>query len=151
MKRFLLYSVIVIFLSVVWYGESRNFFCLDNGRCVTVWKTFNNVCYIIPGRYYGILRPSDNFIESSNSNFMTIYFTSELPNVFIYKSDQSLKIKNASKEKVVFYDYNSNIQKFDSILYIPNAKKNNEIKGNARLMDVFIRENYALDKYGKHL
>jgi hypothetical protein len=151
MKRFLLCLAIFIVVTVIWYGESRKFFCLDNGNCVTIWKTYNNVCYIIPGRYYGIIRPSDNFIETSNNNFLTLYFTSELPNVVIYKSEQILTIKNADKDKWAFYDYNSNIQRFDSILYIANAKRNNDIKDNARLIDVFIGENYALDKKGKHL
>lgn len=151
MKRFLLYLTIFVAVVAIWYGESRKFFCLDNGTCVTVWKTYNNVCYIIPGRYYGIIKPSDNFIESSNNNFLTIYFTSELPNALIYKSEQALKIKNTDKDKLVFYDYNSNIQRFDSILYAANAKRNNDIKDNARLIGVFVGENYALDKGGKHL
>jgi hypothetical protein len=43
------------------------------------------------------------------------------------------------------------VKKFDAILYIPNAKKNNDIKSNARLMDIFIQEDYALDKDGKKL
>src|ERR1700720_4395948 len=99
MKKLLLCLSIFIILALIWYGESRKFFCLNNGKCVTVWKTYNNVCYIIPGRYYGIIRPSDNFIESSNNNFLTIYFTSELSNVFTYKSEQTLKINNISKDK----------------------------------------------------
>ena len=151
MKRFLLYLGIFIPVIAIWYVESRKCYCLDNGNCVTIWKTYNNICYIIPGRYYGIIRPSDNFIETSNNNLLTLYFTSELPNSVIYKSEQILTIKNADKDKWVFYDYNSNAQKFDSILYIANAKRNNDIKDNARLIDVFVGENYALDKRGKHL
>jgi hypothetical protein len=151
MKRLLLYLAIIVILSVIWYGESRKFFCLDQGKCVTVWKTFNNVCYIIPGKYYGVLKPSDNFIQSSNNNFVTIYFTSQLPNVIIYKSEQPLKVNNISKDKLIFYEYNSNIQKFDSLLYIPGAKRNNDLNDNARLMDILIEENYALDKDGKQL
>jgi hypothetical protein len=151
MKRLLFYLAILIAVAMIWYGESRKFFCLDNGKCVTVWKTYDDVCYIIPGRYYGIFRPSDNFIQSSNTNFLTIYFTGELPNLLVYKSEEPLKVSNTNKHKWIFYDYKSNIQKFDSILYVANAKRNNDIKSNARLMDIFIQENYALDKNGKHL
>lgn len=151
MKRVMLYFSIFILLIVGWYGESRSFFCLDNGKCITVWKTYNNVCYIIPGKYYGLLKPSENVIESSNNNNLTIYFTSELPNAFVYKSEQELKINNSKKGEFIFYDYNSDVKKFDTILYIPNAKKNNDIKSNAQLIDVFIRDNFALDKDGKRL
>ena len=151
MKRILIVFATLFFLGAVWYGESRKFYCLDNGECITVWKTYNNVCYIIPGRYYGILKPSENFIESTNTNFLTIYFTSEIPNGIVYKSEEPLRITNASKYKMIFYDYNSSIQKFDSILYKPHAKRNNDIKDDAWLMDLFIQENYVLDKTGKHL
>jgi hypothetical protein len=151
MKKLILIFFILIAVAFVWYGESRKFFCLDNGKCVTVWKTYNDVCYIIPGHYYGIIRPSDNFFESSNTNTLTIYFTRELPNVLIYKSEEPLKVNNANKEKFTFYDYKSNTQKFDSILYIPDAKRNNDIKNDARLLDIFVLENYAIDKNGKHL
>lgn len=71
--------------------------------------------------------------------------------MLVYKSEEPLKVSNTNKHKWIFYDYKSNIQKFDSILYVANAKRNNDIKSNARLMDIFIQENYALDKNGKHL
>ena len=87
MKRLMLYFSIFTLLIMGWYGESRSFYCLDNGKCITVWKTYNNVCYIIPGKYFGILKPSKNVIESSNNNNLTIYFTSELPDAFVYKSE----------------------------------------------------------------
>jgi len=57
MKRKLLFFALGITLLVTWFGESRKFFCLEDGNCVTVWKTFNG-CYIIPGKYYGIVKPS---------------------------------------------------------------------------------------------
>ena len=142
---------IVVAIILSWYGESRKFYRLDDGTSVTVWKTYNNICYIIPGRYYGILKPSDNFIESSNLNFLTIYFSSELPNALIFKSEEPLKVSNASKEKMTFYAYESNKRKFDSILYLPNAKRNNDIKSDAQLLDIFVLENYAMDKNGKYL
>jgi hypothetical protein len=151
MRRALIFFSIFGSLILLWYGESRKFFCLDNGSCVTVWKTYNNVCYIIPGRYFGLITPSDNFIKSSNNNFLTIYFTNELPNALIYKSEQTVDVKNGHKNEYTFYDYNSDTQKFDSLLYIANAKKNNDIKGNAGLIDVIVGEYYALDKRGKHL
>jgi hypothetical protein len=151
MKRVILYFSIFIISIVGWHGESRRFFCVDNDKCITVWKTYNNVCYIIPGKYYGLLKPSGNVMESSNNNNLTIYFTSQLPNAFVYKSEQELKISNNKKDEFIFYDYNSDFKKFDTILYIFNAKKNNDLKQNAQLLDIFIRDNFALDRDGKRL
>lgn len=151
MKRVLFFLSVVIILLFIWYGESRKFFCFDDGKCLTVWKTYNNVCYIIPGKYYGMFKPSKNFIKSSNTDNLTIFFTSELPNVFIYKSEHDLKVNNSNKDEFIFYDYNSDIKKFDRIIYTPNAKKNNDIRDKVRLIDLFIQDNYALDKDGKKL
>jgi hypothetical protein len=151
MKRLLLCVFIIVALMAIWYGQSRKFFCLHNGKCVTVWKTYNNVCYIVPGKYYGILKPSDNFIETSNTNQLMIFFTTELPKAFIFKSEQELKIINNNKDEIVFYNYRLDTAGFDKRLYMPNAKLNSDLKDNSALMYVFIHDNYAMDKSGKHL
>jgi hypothetical protein len=151
MKRILLYFLVLILFILAWFGESRRFFCLESGECITVWKTYNNVCFIIPGKYYGIFRPSGNYIETSNSNNLTIYFTREFPNSLIYKSENVLVTKNDIKQPFVFYDYNTDTSKFDEILYLPNAKKNNDLKDNAQFIEIFTHENFALDKHGNKL
>jgi|SRR5450432_2918417 len=151
MKRILIVSAALVILVAVWYGESRRFFCVSDDKCVTVWKTYGNLCYIIPGKYYGILRPSDNFIKTSNTNNLTIYFSNEIPNGLVYKSENELTIINEKENKFIFYDYTSDTKKYDKILYIPNAVKSNDIKVDADLIYIFIKENFALGKNGKRL
>jgi hypothetical protein len=151
MKRILLSFGLVITLVVIWFGESRRFFCLEDGNCVTVWKTYNNVCYIIPGKYYGIVKPSEQHIESSNTNLISIYFSKELPNAFVFKSSGEVKIYDRGKREFSFYDYEKDTSRFDKILYMPNAVKRVDIKADAGLMDIDIREDYATDKFGKKL
>ncbi len=144
---FLLFTLFIL----IWYGESRKFYCLGNGKCITVWKTYNNVCYIIPGKYYGIIKPSKNFIQSTNTNNLSVFFTNELPRAFIYQSEEDLIINNRNKDETIFYDYNSDSKKFNKILYPLDAKKSSDLKDKAQLIYVFIHENYALDKDGKKL
>lgn len=151
MKKVLLTVLVILILLLAWYGESRKFFCLGGGRCITVWKTYNNTCYVIPGKYYGLFKPTENFIQTTNTNSLTIFFTNQLPNAVIYRSDQAVKITNDNKSKITFYDYQSDAIKFDSLLYLPNAKKNKDIKKDVGLIDVFIHDNYAIDKDGKKL
>lgn len=150
MKRVLLLSTLIAII-LICYGESRKFFCLENDKCITVWKTYNNICYIIPGKYYGVLRPSKGYIQTLNTNNITIYFTSELQNALVFRSEQSLKISNSDKGNFIFYDYTQDEKKFDSILYLHDAKKNSDVKDNVGLIEVFIQENYALDKLGRKL
>ncbi len=151
MKKILIITLMVIILIVTWYGESRKFFSCDDGNYVTVWKTYNNTCYIIPGKYYGLIKPTTNFIESSNTNDLTIYFTKSLPNVFIVTSEQHLKINNDNKDKAVFFDYNVNKENYNKLLYKPGAKRVNDIKDDAGLIYIDVLNNHATDKNGKPL
>jgi hypothetical protein len=151
MKKIFLFSSLLLIPILIWYGESRRFFCLDNGDCITVWKTYNNVCFIIPGKYYGIVRPSNNYIESSNTNLLTVYFSPELPGALVVQSGQGVKINNENMHEFAFYKYETDTGRFNNILYMPDAKKRSDMKAGARLMDIDIRENYALDKDGKKL
>jgi len=151
MKTFLLSILVLIALSIVWLGESRRFYCFDNDNYITVWKTYNNVCYIIPGKYYGLLKPSQCYIKSTNSNNMTIYMSNELPNSLIYRSDEAINVIGGNHSNFTFVDYNSNTNGFHSMLYETNSKLLKGVKGGVDYMDIFIKENYAIDKNGKHL
>lgn len=82
---------------------------------------------------------------------MTIYFSNEIPNGLVYKSENELTIINEKENKFIFYDYTSDTKKYDKILYIPNAVKSNDIKVDADLIYIFIKENFALGKNGKRL
>lgn len=150
-KKTVIFLLIAITFIAIGYGESRKFFCLEDGQCVTVWKTYNNVCYVIPGKYYGVIKPADNFLESTNTNDLTVFFTNELSNSFIFTSEQALKISNGKKDQCIFYDYDLNKKRFDQILYKPEAKKASVIKDNAKLINIYILENYATDKQGRVL
>jgi hypothetical protein len=151
MKKLIIIYAIIIASSILWFGESRSFFCLSNGKCVTVWKTYNDVCYIIPGKYYGIFRPANDFIKTTNSNNLTIYFTDEIPNAFIFRSEQDIEINNDGKNKYVFYDYNQYKEKFDKVLDREYATKNSDVKNDAQLIDIIIYDDFALDKNGRTL
>ena len=151
MKRILIVFATVLFLVAFWYGESRRFYCLDNGRCITVWKTFNNGCFIVPGKYYGVVRPSNNYIESSNTNLLTIFFCEKLPKSLIVQCEQGVKINNDKTDVFTFYRYETDTSKFKNLLYSPSAKKRSDMRPGSGLIDINIRENYALDKVGKEL
>lgn len=136
-------------LIAIWYGESRKFFCLKDGQCVTVWKTYGNTCYIVPGRYYGLIGPFKNFIKSTNTNAITFFLTEKMPNTWIFKSEQ--RLDTVSSETTSMLDYSSNAKKFDEILYKPNAERHNDVKNDVTIIEIDIRENYAIDKTGKKL
>jgi hypothetical protein len=136
---------------LIWYRESRRFFCLNNGQCITVWKTYNNVCYIIPGKYCGIVKPSNGYIESANTNLITFYFSPELPGAFVFQSGMAVMIHKDARNKFYFYDFSKDTSRYLNIFYSPTAKKRSDMKPGTGLMDIDIRENYACDKDGENL
>ena len=51
-KAVVVFLLFFVFL-LTWYGERRKFIPISNGY-VTVWKQFNDVSYVIWGKYYGL-------------------------------------------------------------------------------------------------
>lgn len=150
MKKILI--ILFVLISVlIWYGEKRSFYCLSVGKCVTVWKTYGNTCYIIPYNYYGLFKPSGNYMITTNTNDLAIYWTEQLGDSIVVRCDKNYEIKNNNEKKTLLIDYNGNKDKFHEIFYKPNAKKFNDIKNNIKLIEISIKENYATDKNGNKL
>ncbi len=148
MKKLLLIFFALIIIAIIWYGESRKFFCLDNGKCVTVWKTFNNICYIIPGKYYGIMRPSTySYIKTTNINNLDIIWKAHSDSIVV-NSDDSVFIVNNFSKGVKINKYNLNEKYNDSLFTYFDGKYNRYRKG-INYISIFIQENYATDKDGK--
>src|SRR4051812_43765911 len=119
MKKLIIIIIGCLLVLAIWYGEKRKFYPIGNNKFVTVWKTYNNVCYIIPDKYYGIVKPSANFLKTSNDNYVVLFFTQELPSHIIFwegRQGRNIEVDNKSKEKVVFVDYLSNKDSLHSML-----------------------------------
>ena len=76
----------IIFGLLLWSELSRDFYCLEKDKCITVWKTSWG-CYIIPGKYYGLISPSDDYIKTTNTQYLTIYFSDEMPKTLIIRNE----------------------------------------------------------------
>jgi hypothetical protein len=158
MKKALLIIFSSLLLVVVWFGEDRSFYCINNTVYVTVWKTYNNVCYIIPGKYYGLTQPSGSFIKTTNTNNITIFFSGYCYNELIFKregdlsGDRPLQINNSHENHhYTFIDYDSDVKKWDKFFYKADAKRFNDVKDNADFVEIDIKENVATNKNGKKL
>ena len=110
MKKKLIILLTLIAILFIYYGEERNFYCLSEGKCVTVWKTYGNTCYIIPYKYYGLYKPSGNYMITTNTNDIDIIWENNSDKI-ILTSDEESKIIN-SKAKQIIIDYNSNKQHY---------------------------------------
>jgi len=147
MKKVLIFPALLL-LMAIWYGESRKFFCAGDGECVTVWKTYNNVCYIVPGKYYGIIRPSDNYIKTSNINLVSIFYSPKLPRVFIIQPGLGVRFINGDTARFTFYNYYADSAGFNQLLFAP-SQTGDELKPGVRVLNIDIREDYELGGEGK--
>ena len=90
-------------------------------------------------------------MESPIANLITIFFSTELSKTVIFRSSEEVKINNAAKDEVTFYDYMKDTSRFDTLLYVPNPKNRVDLKANAEMLDIDIHEDYARDKSGNKL
>jgi len=117
MRKIIIYTLFVIVVLAIWYGESCKFFCLTNGKCITVWKTFNDKCYIIPSKYFGLLPPARGRILTSNTNAVSIFFVESLSSCIIYQSDDTVEAKASLTNDIIFFDYYSDEKRFSKLVY----------------------------------
>ena len=115
-----------ILLLVIFFVEKRSFYCLENGKCITVWKTLNNVCYVIPYEYYGILKPSDNYIQTTNLSYISIYWSNDFPDDIFFAVSPSYdltRIVNNSSNKLTFNNIYYSQKEYGEIVLQNNTGK----------------------------
>jgi hypothetical protein len=143
MRKGFLRLIFFVIILVLLYGESRTFYRVDD-KYITIWKKIGGECCIVPGRYYGLISPSDNFITTSNENDgVTFYWSKEFSNAIIFKSDKHYTIVNSDTNKLVILDFNKDAEKYYSILYKTDAIYHRDIKDNPNYIDIDIFDNYS--------
>lgn len=147
--------ILLILLFLVWMHLSRSFYCLEKGKCVTVWKRLGNECYIIPGKYYGLIKPSGNYIKTNNTQLFTLYFSKDIPNTIVLRNQGSFEgtggkydIINNSSDGVKIAEYSDD---YEAILYKSDADNFFDIQENTEIIELIIKESYALDNTGKKI
>lgn len=116
-----------------------------------MWKRWGGTCYLIPGKYYGIARPKDGYIKTSNRGYFTFYYSNRLPNLILInkESEDNYEISNSVNKKYSFADYISNKEKYKPIIYKKNAKKFSDINRDASFLSINILEGYATNETGE--
>jgi hypothetical protein len=154
MKRMLtiiLKAVIILFtvsvLLVIWFEESRKFYCV-NGNCITVWKRIGGTCYIISGKYYGVIKPtSKSYIQTLNWETLALYFTKKLPKQIIvvdkeysnvYGKHFTISNTQNSKEFISYKD------DYETLLFPSKELKGKAVTSDTDILSIDIKEGYVL-------
>lgn len=158
MKRIiwiLVTGIMFFFVSSCKTDGMRYIYCLSGDKCVTVWKTSSGEVYIIPSQYKEDNEPNVNYIKTINEQFLTLYFSKNLPNKIIVRDEGNLmnnkkmySIENRKKGEWEFIEYSAD---YKDVLYTPNATKFKDVKLSTDYLIINIQENYATDKTGKKI
>jgi len=147
-KSMIIMDIFITILTIVmvYWNQSRSFYCLSEERCVTVWKRIGGYCYIIPGKYYGIFEPKDNYVKTDNLvESLTIIFTNDNRLViYILPIYYSKFVSDYSDKGLkMIEDYQSNKTINDSIYTYFNGEYN-VYKDNVNFICLYIKENRVL-------
>ncbi|MGG7549798.1 hypothetical protein ACQ7CX_04165 [Chryseobacterium arthrosphaerae] len=152
MRRiFKILIILVCFIAGVflWFDQSRSFFKATNGEYITMWKRYGGTCYLIPGKYYGVTKPEDGYIETKNKNeYIDFLWLNNKPNDLLYYGNVDDKIYNKDRLPFRIYNYLDNKQKNDSLFTDKKGHYSNYKKGVIHL-SINILEGYAGDGTGK--
>lgn len=151
MKKAALFLLGTAGLGALWYGEGRRFYCVGNAQCLTVWKTFGNTCYLVPGHYYGLLPPTDNYIATTNTGDFTAYFSPVLPATAVFKLSEPGRVINRTPNVFRWVAYETRAKTYDRLFFAKNATKANDLQPTTFLIEANLLEGYATGKDGKHL
>lgn len=147
--KILIVLVCVIVGLFLWFDQSRSFFKATNGEYITMWKRYGGTCYLIPGKYYGVTKPKDGYIETRNKNeYIDFLWLNNTPNDLLYYGNADDKIYNKDKAAFRISNYLDNKQKNDSLFTEKKGHYSNYKKEVIHL-GINILEGYATDGTGK--
>jgi hypothetical protein len=147
MKKTIIAFLIIVIVLLVAFGEARNFYCIGDNKCVTVWKTYNNTCYVVPGKYYGLTKPSGNYILTTNISNLDIIWSEDGRKIIVIM-DKDSKIVGASSKELTIEDYDLNKLVNDS-LYTSFDGAYRRYNKDAKFISLIIEESYAVNRDGK--
>lgn len=138
-------AILIVFTGIIFicYDQSRSFFKATNGKYITMWKRWGGTCYLIPGKYYGIIKPSDGYIETRNRNeYIDFLWFTNGSNHLLYYGNVEDKIYNVNKADFIISNYLDNKQKNDSLFTEKKGQYFHYKKGVTHL-SINIFEGYA--------
>jgi hypothetical protein len=149
MMRMLLVLLILIVVGSICSEQTRSFYCLSEGKCVTVWKRSGDKCYIVLDKYYGIFKPTDNYIKTSNTAFVDVIWTED--NRLLIDTDDNVEIVQPHSNKKFIIERYSNDKVINDSRYTYFDGKYDRYNEKVDYIRLYVKENYATDRANKKI
>ena len=144
-KLFLFFLVVLLFVFLI-IDQHREVYCISEDKCVTVWKRIGGTCYIVPYKYYGIFKPINNYIVTTNSSNIGIIWKNSKE--VIAQIDEESTIINDSNDDIKILNYKANNKVYDS-LYTYKDGHYLKYKKDVQYISISILENYVMTDDGR--
>lgn len=133
------------------HEQPKNFFCLQNGKCVTFWRTDDDICYVIPGTYLSDSKPpSVSYVQTNLSKSIDIIWQKNDNSIIVNLEDQRKQSIHQAPMGVKIVNYNSN-KKYNDSLFLYFDGTYHRYKQNVEFMTINVLEQYAYGKDGKKI
>jgi hypothetical protein len=115
--RRVIFVLLGLLIGCIGYFESRDFICSDQGKCITDWKTYGHNRYIIPGKFYGLLKPSNsvNYVKAKYKSAGMVFIWKNGIDTLLVQMDSNNQIINNNQKGTLIIDYNSKQGDYDSL------------------------------------
>lgn len=132
--------LIILFLSAFYFIEKRDFYYnKDRTECITIWKRIGGKCLVIPGKYFGLWKPNEEYLETTNKNSLTLIWTKKITDqLIIYNNYGGPVHLNFKSFKVKYYEYKQRNT------FINNYYLNNNVKPGYEYLTIDILENFVV-------
>ena len=148
-KTFFVLLIVTLMVSgiLLWFDMSRTYYCFSGNICITVWKRIGGTCYIISNKYSDWKDPKESYIKTSNTQYLTLYYSKKLPDKIIVRNQGTAEGLNGTYfiHGNIFVEYG---EKFEKMIYGNNVKYENDVQADVYFINVDIKENYAVDNLG---
>lgn len=141
MRNKLKWAFLIIFvLSAFYLIEKRAFYYnKDRTECITIWKRLGGKCLIIPGKYIGLWKPNEEYLETTNKNSLTLIWKKRIKEQLVICNNYGGPVYlNFKFFKVRYYHYKQR-DNFINTYYL-----NNNIKPGYEYLSIDILENYVV-------
>jgi hypothetical protein len=142
--------LILIVVCSICSEQTRSFYCLSEGKCVTVWKRYGDKCYIVLDKYNGIFKPTDNYIKTSNmAAIVDVIWTED--NRLLIDTEDNVEIVQPHSDKNYVIERYSKAKVINDSRYTYFDGKYSRYNEQVNYIRLYVKENYATDRANKKI
>lgn len=123
-------TIVIIAAQLIWQDQSRDYYCFSDGKCFTIWKRVGTRnCYLIPGRYHGVVAPKDGYVVKTDmSKYLGVISDKKRPDKIIVEGDSSCALIQTKPGRIVFYNDEGGNKEFDSLYAHDGSHYNHDVE-----------------------